>query len=253
MKIRFTAAISACSLLLIVCAVFSKAYADPFRVGYFVLKPHAMEGHKGTAVEYFKYIAEEMGISDITFQQMPLKRSLTELEKERIDAVLLLAKNPERETKFVYPQMPFIRTEPVIAVKKTHYLKSVGSVDDLLSLRFSKVAKGYLSPMMRDPRLNFEPIHGSDTLSRGIEKVLSGYCDAYYIPDAYSMRFVVMSGGYEAEIRIMAIPDPPFGLYTVFSKKSAEKYLHSYEKALEEVEDEEPYDVFFNRMMKNYQ
>ena len=70
-------------LLFVSLILLSKADADTINVGYFVLKPHAMEGHKGVAVEYFKFISQKMRISEIRFRLVPLKRALAELEGEK--------------------------------------------------------------------------------------------------------------------------------------------------------------------------
>ncbi|MGE0085033.1 MAG: substrate-binding periplasmic protein [Desulfococcaceae bacterium] len=238
-------------LLIPVCGIC----AETLRVSYFVLKPHTMpeeEEKRGVAIAYFRRIADKMGIQEISFTQLPLKRLMLQLENNESDLALFMGKNPERDAKFVFPGLPLISTKPVIAVKSSHPLKNVESAEDLLSLKIAHVADGYLSPMMRDSRLKFEPIHGQDTLSRGIEMVMKGYVDAYYIPDSYSMRFVVMSGGNASEIRIIALPESPMGLYSAFSKISAEKYMERYEKALVEVQREISYEDFFDQTIKEY-
>jgi len=244
------------SLMILMVMLVPEAGAETLRVSYFVLKPHTMPEdkgkHSGVAIAYFRRIADKMGIQEISFTQIPLKRLILQLENDESDLALFMGKNPEREEKFIFPKQPLINTKPVIAVKSSHSLKEVKSAEDLLTLKIAHVADGYLSPMMRDSRLQFEQIHGQDTLSRGIQMVMNGYVDAYYIPDAYSMRFVVMSGGKTSEIRILPLPESPMGLYSAFSKASAEKYMERYEKALAEVQKEASYGDFFEQTIKAY-
>ena len=82
--------------LLVLIATPSHIFARPLRVGYFKVAPHAMPGPQGTpqgvAVEYFKFIAQEMQLDEIEFIMLPLGRLLLDLENNRIDMALLLAR-----------------------------------------------------------------------------------------------------------------------------------------------------------------
>lgn len=96
----------------------SEAEAKSFKVGFFKLTPHAIPAdktdHNGAAIEYFKLVSKKMGLGDVAFMQIPLARLLLTLEENELDMILLLGKTPERESKLVYPQIPFFKMQPAI-------------------------------------------------------------------------------------------------------------------------------------------
>ena len=232
-----------------------KAEAISFRVGFFNLVPHAIIGkktdHTGAAIEYFKLIAKKMRLSNVTFESSPLARLLHKLEKGEIDVALLLGKNPERASKFIYPKAPFFNMQPAIAVASSHRLKKIESIQDIIPMKIGAWAKGYHSPMIRDKRLQIKPLHGDNVIVQSFERILVGRVDAFYSPDAYSLKFEAKGSNYLKDIRILLLPEPSVGLYSVFSKQSAKKYKVLYEKSLNELQNEQTYDVFLNNSIKN--
>lgn len=243
-------------MLSMVCSMFffvPLALAKPFHIGYFLVKPHIMptvDGQpRGVAVEYFKYIADEMGLSELKFSLFPLKRLLLELEQNRIDMAMLLAKNPERALKFVYPGQPFCLTRPSIVVNAASSLKTIRSVDDLLKLSIQESAGGFRSPFLRDHRLKIEPLHGTDYTMRCFSKLLTRRTDACYQPDHYPLEFEAMRGRSSPRVRILRFPEPPIGLYSVFSKQGAKTYLEPYETALDRVKQKISYKETFQAVI----
>ena len=99
------------------------------RVGFFTIEPHTIVESPGTytgaAIEYFEKIADLMGISEIRFQELPLARLVEELERETIDVILFLAKNPERESKFRYPDTPYYMGQSGVAVTASSPLQDI--------------------------------------------------------------------------------------------------------------------------------
>lgn len=246
-------------LAAIVCLVLSSApivCARPLRVGYFKVAPHAMPGPQdkpvGIAVEYFKLIAREMPLDDIDFILLPLNRLLIELENNRIDMALLLAKNDERAAKFVYPAAAFCVTKPSIAVNTSNALQKIISVEDLLSLSFHETPGNYRSVIMRDQRLQIEPLNGDNFTRRCYSMILAGRIDACYQPDHYPIQFEATREEFASKIRILYLPDAPIGLYSAFSKAGSERYLKAYEAALSVVKQQQSYGTIFEKFIVDY-
>ena len=196
--------------------------------------------------------AKKMGINDIRFKVFPLSRLLVELEHGRIDMALLFAKNPERAAKFVYPQIPFCETRPSLAVRFSHSLQKINSIEDLVPLKIQVIAKAYRSVFIRDVRLNIKPFYGSEYTPRCYQKLIANHIDACYQPDHYPLHFEVKKGGYAQKIRVLSLPESAIGLYSVFSQQSAGTYLKQYEVALQEVQKKQSYeDVFDKFIAKN--
>lgn len=246
-------------LTAMVCLVLSGTAivcAEPLSVGYFKVAPHAMPGPQdrpiGIAVEYFKLIAREMQIDDIEFTLLPLNRLLIELEDNRIDMALLLARNDERAGKFVYPATAFCVTKPSIAVSASDPLQKVLSVENLLPLSFHETPENYRAHTMRDDRLRIEPLAGDDFTRRCYAMIIAGRIDACYQPDHYPIQFDAVREEFASRIRILYLPDPPIGLYSVFSKASAGRYVTIYETALAAVKQQHSYGAIFEKFIVDY-
>ena len=230
--------------------------ARPIRIGYFTVAPHAMPGPRGIpqgiAVEYFKRIAREMPLEEIEFILLPLGRLLQDLENNRIDMALLLAKDAERAARFVYPQQAFCVTKPSIVVSCSNPLTRVTSVNDLLPLSFYERPANYRTTVMQDPRLQIEPLSGSDFTRRCYAMIVAGRIDACYQPDHYPLQFEAVREEFLSRVNVLYLPDPPIGLYSVFSKIGAQCYLERYERALATVRRRCSYGEVFEQFIAGY-
>jgi len=230
--------------------------ARPIRIGYFKVPPHAMPGPhndpRGVAVEYFKLVAREMQVEEMEFILLPLGRLQLDLAHNRIDMALLLAKNAERAAKFVYPKQPFCLTKPSIAVDISNPLKRVASIEDLLPLSFHETPSNYRTPIMQDPRLDITPLTGEDFTRRCYAMIVADRIDACYQPDHYPIQFEALRKEFRSKVKILYLPDPAIGLYSVFSKASAPRYLERYEKALAAVKQHCAYGAVFEQFITQY-
>ena len=248
-----TALITGCLLL----SLAAGAGAGPLRIGYFKVAPHAMpdpQGRpEGVAVAYFRHVAREMSIGETAFILLPLNRLLLELEKGHVDMALLLAKDSDRSTKFVYPDKPFCVTKPSIAVSAANRLQRVTAVEDLLPLSFHETPGNYHSAVMRDPRLTIEPLTGDNFTHRCFAMIVAGRIDACYQPDHYPLQFEAVREEYIGKVKVLYLPDPPIGLYSVFSKDVAPRYRQRYESALAAVKRRRSYGREYEIFMDGYQ
>ena len=221
-RVKRTVGIGLVALCLLLASGTEDALqARPIRIGYFTVAPHAMPGPRSTprgiAVEYFKRIAREMQLEAMEFIPLPLGRLLQDLANDRIDMALLLAKTPERAAKFVYPQYPFCVTKPSIVVSAANSLLRVTPVNDLLPFSFYTRPANYRTTIMQDPRLKIEPLTGNDFTRRCYAMIVAGRVDACYQPDHYPFQFEAARKEFVSQINILYLPDPPIGLYSVFS------------------------------------
>jgi hypothetical protein len=233
------------------------AGASPLRVGYFEVAPHAMPDAQGradgVAVLYFKRVAQEMALGDIEFVLLPLARLLSELEKSNLAMALLLAKNSERAGKFVYPEEPFCVTKPSIAISADVPLERVTAVEDLLTLTFLETPANFRSPIMQDPRLKIAPLSGDNFTRRCFAMIVAGRIEACYQPDHYPIQFEAARQEFRSKINVRYLPDPPIGLYSVFSPAAAPAYLRRYEAALATVKQRQSYGGEYEAFMAGYQ
>jgi ABC-type amino acid transport substrate-binding protein len=214
-------------------------YADSIEVGYFLLPPLVMEtpdgSAAGAAVSLFRKLADEMGVETITLRPYPLKRLLRSLQQGAVDAALTLGRNPDRAEKFVYPETPYFEMQSALVVSRDHPLTEIHSSKDLRGLRIGVFADGFLTPLLQETELDREPITDSDVVGRALEMVNAGHLDAFFSPNETSVEFRIQQGGLEDRLRIVRLPEPPTGLYTVFSRPGAERFLERYQAAFKKL------------------
>jgi ABC-type amino acid transport substrate-binding protein len=234
---------------LLLAATTPLAMAEPLRVGYFDLPPHTeVEGAppgSGIAAAYFERIAKRMEVTEISYSKLPLPRLLYMLERGELDMALLLAKDAERDTRFLYPQQALFSTSAALAVKTSNPLAAIHSVEDLLGLRIGAWQNGYRAPLFNDPRLQLQTLSGDNVTSKGLRMVAAGRIDAFYFPDDYTLQYESNKLAPQAQIKVLALPEQRLALYSVFSRKNGSQYLPRYEQALQEVQAQTPYASFF--------
>lgn len=223
--------------------------AESLRVGYFDLPPHTeAEGAtpgSGIAAAYFERIAKRMDVTDISYSKLPLPRLLYMLERGELDMALLLAKDAERDTRFLYPQQALFSTAAVLAVKTSNPLAAIHSVEDLLGLRIGAWQNGHRVPLLSDPRLQLQTLSGDNVTIKGLRMVAAGRIDAFYFPDDYALQYESNKLGTQAQIKVLTLPEQRLALYSVFSLQNGSQYLPRYEQALQEVQAQTPYARFF--------
>jgi len=234
--------------ILVICLIFmtaDTACAEILRVGFIRVAPHVILNEKeepeGPAIEYFQDIAQDMGV-EASFIRLPVARLLAYLQDGEIDAALILTRSPEREKMFCFPEQPLIRIQPAIVVPRNHPLRAVTSADDLLPLRICGWGNAYRPATMQDSRLNIILLYGRDMVKEALDMVRRGRADAFYSPGSNTLKYELQRENIMDSMRIIPLPDPEVGLYTVFSRKVCEKYLSRYETALGKVSRRKPYE-----------
>lgn len=236
-------------LALFLAATTPQALAEPLRVGYFDLPPHTeAEGAapgSGIAAAYFERIAERMEVTDIRYSKLPLPRLLYMLERGELDMALLLAKDAERDTRFLYPRQALFSTSAVLAVQSSNPLAAIRSVEDVLGLRIGVWQNGYHTPLLSDPRLQLQTLSGDNVALKGLRMVAAGRIDAFYFPDDYALQYEANKLDSQARIKVLAMPEQHLALYSVFSRQNGSRYLPRYEQALQAEQAQTPYARFF--------
>lgn len=226
--------------------LFSTTTAHAFKVGFFVLEPHAMlvEGQPGgAAVEYLRdHIAVEMKESVTFFGPFPFTRLLHDFNDAKFDAILLLAKNSEREKSYVYPVNAYGYMESGLIVKKGFKFDEITSSKDLEGVVIGYANKAWRAPFMHDPSLEFDMITSVYATDNNIDKFSANRLGAVYNPDIHALQYSLKKReGKIIPYKLLRIPGPSVGYYTVFHPSVPLETVHRYEKALERVQAVCPY------------
>jgi len=240
------------AILLAVLCLLAAASARAFTVGFFILEPHAMvvSGEvSGAAVEYLRdHIAPEMGESVEFVGPLPFPRLLEEFQEGRYDALLLLSRTPERAKIFSYPSTPYAVMVSGLLAPKGSLPDPVTSAAQLKGLRI-----GYTPAMrpgfMRDPSLAFDMVNAPSATLINFRKYREGRIDAVFNPDRNALLYRLRRTKGLKPSSVVTIAGTAEGMYTVFHPKLPRRFLEKYEKALEKVQQDLPYQLLLQQYM----
>lgn len=248
MRVRFRRA--ACRLaiffLFLQGVVLCPFSAQAFKVGFFVLEPHAMliDGQPGgCAVEYLRdHIASEMG-AEFEFEgPLPFTRLLFDFKEGAYDAVLLLAKNSEREHQFMYPSEQFGHMESTLLVPKGFPLGGLRSPEDLNGLVVGYAKRAWRSPFMRHNSISFDLVTTVYATDTNFDKFDNYRLDAVYNPDKNALLYRLKRHSLKRPYKLIPVPGNRVGFYTVFHPSTPKQVMSRYEKALRVVQKKFPYE-----------
>jgi ABC-type amino acid transport substrate-binding protein len=212
-----------------VCGKNTEA-GETMKIGYFTLAPHSFAGTQkskpvGAAVDYMeRYVAPEMDVR-IEWSLLPFSRMMKYLDEGTIDAALLLGKNSERLEKYLFPAEPVTSEITGLAINKSCSLTRINTANDLKGLKIGFTKDGYLSPFMRNKQLRFDFTVGTETIwQQFLKKLEAGRIDAAYNPTLTVLKYEAKLLGLTDKLKFIELPEPRIGLYTVFSKSSADLF-----------------------------
>jgi polar amino acid transport system substrate-binding protein len=215
---------------------------NTIKLGYWVDEPQifvngALDNHpKGALVDYWeKYIAPQMDVAIEWVGPLSLNRLQNSLDEGSIDASVLLAKNPERAQKFLFPSSSFTEMQPGLALLKSNPLNKIEKVADISNLKIGYMTGGVITPFMKDPSFKLDLITSNDHLFQNMQKLLTGRIDAVYHPELIIMKYVFSKHSDINNFRFLPLPEPSISLYSVFSKKANPEFIKKYEVANEKL------------------
>ena len=222
-------------------------------MSYFLCQPHILydvdtRKVSGAIFELVEeHMAPKMGVTFV-WDAAPtiVPRQLKNLSDEKKDAVAHLIYTPERAQKYAYPEKPYVIIKSAIGVLKENSLNQVERVEDLMNLKIGYAKKFYISPFMRDERVNFELVASNNPNIINLKKLLAKRIDAFYIPDKTGMLFAMRNLDAEQKVKIIELPDKAGNAHVVFSK-SNKKLAERWTKVFAEINGEQVYSQIINK------
>ncbi|MFD2264769.1 substrate-binding periplasmic protein [Lacibacterium aquatile] len=216
-------------------SVLSAQAQTKLKAGYFGLAPYAMDvGGKasGFAVDLVREKFVPATKIEVDFVSLPILRMLGELEAGNLDMVVLLAKNPEREAKFLFAAAPFYTDACALAVAKDSPLTTITGPADYAGKTVSINKGGYRCPSLaaaKDVTLD-EMVVSDNLLEQLLRKAASGRVAGAHQPTKLAFQYVAQQIGIEAEVRFIDLPDPPQPLFAAFRKGIDPAIIAAYDK-----------------------
>jgi polar amino acid transport system substrate-binding protein len=222
---------------------FRETSAEKITMGYFEIKPHMYKTEglqpKGASIAYFEDMASKMGYRVEWKGPLPFPRLIEYLKNGEVDGSLVFTKNKEREQYLYYSEPPYYSVQSVFAVKKANKLDKITSADDVKGYKVGFLKKAYQTRFLTDhmDQFTMEYIHGTEWVKQNLYKLIRGRIDAAYDLNPWTMQFEAILLKIDDQIKILTLPEPPRGIYAVFSKKSekGKGLLESYNKIFQDV------------------
>lgn len=213
-------------------------------VGYVDLPPHVLAGvgsPGGLAPIYFSRITARMGV-EVDYLRMPLARLLHMLERNELDAGLMLAKSDDRVKRIAYPSQPFLSTKQVVVVRQDGGISSFDQLRMEQRWKVGVALGGQHAPLVEQLGANPMLMSGEGATVRGLRMLMVGRLDAF-LADQYAVAHQLRDVKMAKQLRLLSSPSNALHVYNVFSLHAAPRYLAAYEQALREVQAEQRYEA----------
>lgn len=229
---------------------------ERLRVAYFVFEPHALSNDgfaDGAAISYLKdQIAPEMGVDIEFIGPIPFSRLMYNFENGKYDAILLLAKNPDRAALFNYPSNPYGYMESSLLLRKKTVVNTLTSPEQLVDYRIGYAQKAWMTPFMHKLSHQLDLVSAKYATEINFRKLSNGRLDAVYSPDRWSLLYAAKRHGISAK-SLLKVPGPAVGYYTVFSKSVPHRLVAAYEEALKSAQKRLPYNQHLQDFVQHQQ
>jgi ABC-type amino acid transport substrate-binding protein len=209
------------------------------RIAGFPLDPYVIEasggaGATGAVIQYWKdYLGPKMGYGIEVVGTFPINRIEAMLKNGEIDVAALFTKIPVRDAQFAYPATPLSEVSSGISVLPDSPIKDVKKPEDLFGKSLGYIEGGFVPPFFVDPRIRIETVAtGEDYREVGLQRLFAGRVDALLEINLASIRFYLRGRGYQARVRIIALPIDKTPVYSVFRKTAeGERLASEYDAA----------------------
>ncbi len=211
-------------LVVLLAAVAMSAGAQQvIKVGFWDIGPYVIgqPGGKppvGAGVDYWNtVIAPAKKVQVQWVGPTPLLRLLKQLEAGDVDAVLIVAKNPDREKIFQFAATPFVKFQPGMAVLKDSPLTAVATQDDLAGLRVGTGQGAVVSDFIKNSKVTWDNVSTASWIQDCYAKLVNKRIDAVFNLGLDSLQYEAAKT-YAGKFRFVLLPVTPVAIYTAFAK-----------------------------------
>ena len=210
-------------VVLLAAVVLSAGAQQVIKVGYWDIGPYVVgqPGGKppvGAAVDYWTtIIAPGINVQVQWVGPTPLLRLLKQLESGEIDAVLIVARNPEREKLFQYASTPCVKFQPAVAVLNDSPLTVIKTQDDLSGLRVGTSQGAVVSEFIKTAKVTWDNVSTASWIQDSYVKLVNKRIDAVFNLGLDSLQYEA-ARTYADKFRFVALPVAPVDIYTAFAR-----------------------------------
>lgn len=221
-------------LFLITIVTVSEAFANSteISVALYDLPPHVIaEGKEpqGSIPEFLnKFIFNDSSWKP-RWRVNQFSRIIKDLESDRVDMAVLVAKTPEREGLVEFSEVPIYKTRSGIIVKKDSKLTRIDSLEPLRGMKLGHDLGSVVPQYFKESGVDFVFLSGEDYFKRNLQLLRAGRVDGVFAP-TWSHASYELRGS--SEFTILEVPEGALDLYVVFRKNLNPEFVKYVNKIL---------------------
>ena len=205
--------------------------ATEIRVAYNHVPPHSTDINEkpgGLAIEYFRVVAKEMGVTP-KFIYMPLSRMIRSLYENEVDMIAMMTLGSLDQKRSKEPEQNYDYFYPGILVHKRVPLTKITSASELYKYTIGTKNNMPMIPFLDDKSLKIKYLSGDKTLERAIEMTNAGRIDMVWSNTLDELIYMSKENKLIKEFNPILLPEQPIPLGVLFSNQGAKKYKKSYD------------------------
>ena len=208
------------------------------KMQFFNVPPHIFMDDKTGEIKGAVYsfvnehIGPEMGVKFTWHSGSNVPRQIHTLQTKPGYAAALLIYSKERSKVADFTKTPYHMNQSALIVHRNNPIKKILTIEDILSLKIGYAKGTFLTPFMRDKRIQFDLITSSDFMTANMKKLLANRIDATYAPDKTALLYSIQDHDRK-KVKLLDLPEIPAAAHVVFSKGSkeiVEKYNQAFDK-----------------------
>jgi ABC-type amino acid transport substrate-binding protein len=209
--------------VLLAAVLVSAGAQQTIRIGYWDNAPYVMgqpggRPPQGAAVDYWTTIVAPAMNVKIDWQgPTPLLRLMTQIQAGDIDAILIVARNPDREKVMSFPAAPFVKFQPGLAVARDAALGAVKSADDIAGLRIGYADGAAVPDFMKNAKVTWDNLSTATWVADSFAKLANKRIDAVFNLTTVGLQYAAEQG-FTDRFKFLALPIAASDIYTTFAK-----------------------------------
>lgn len=244
-----------CIVIFLLMLVIASVNAEKIKIGFFQLEPYVIEqaGGKpptGASVEYWEtHIAPKIGVESEWVGPLPMLRLLKSLEDGEIDVIIVMAKNPDRDKRFLFPATYYLQMRPSLCFLKESAVTKLVKADDMFNMKIGYVDGAFIPPIMKHEKITIDMSKSENYKKNNFDKLLAKRIDAILDVNDISNLYEANRYGILDKIKMVLIPTDATPIFTIFPRtEKGEKLLKRYEPVNEKLHK----TATFETIMKKY-
>lgn len=239
--------------LFMLSVIFSAPFfglAKDISIDVYDFPPHVLAGttHSkptGPAIDFFMEYLRPKG-STTTWQAAPFARVLADVEHQKVDLVMFLAKTPERLNYLRFSSVPLFTTTSAIIIPKKSKLAKARSLEEFRGLTLGHSQGSVTPPLLAAHDIKIDALSGENVILRNIIKLRNGRLDGIFTPTSSNAIAVLKRARMFNDFQLFEIPGSNLDLYLAFRKdidkttfdqidRNIQKHHHKYQKLIMEM------------------